>query len=102
MLTAERARELLHYDPETGVFTWRVRVSSRKLAGSVAGGFFATVRYRRITVDRKTYREHRLAWLYSYGRFPEQDLDHIDCDPSNNRLANLREADKSQNQWNKN
>jgi HNH endonuclease len=95
MLTAERLRELLHYDPATGVFTWRVTNSNRAPAGHVAGspnkrGYIA------IGIAGKTYYAHRLAWLYMTGSWPEDDVDHRDLDKSNNRWSNLRPATRSQ------
>lgn len=100
MLTAERLRQVLHYDPATGIFTWRVRTSSRAAAGSRAG-FSRKDGYRLIGIDGEIYLEHRLAWLYVKGEWPEKDIDHEDVDPSNNRFGNLRPATHSQNHCNK-
>lgn len=98
-LTSERLRELLHYDPETGIFTWRVRASSSAQIGAVAGSPEKDGRVR-ITVDGKHYLAYRLAWLWVLGGWPEHQIDHEDGDPSNNRWANLREATHAQNQQN--
>lgn len=89
MLTQERLRELLDYDPETGVFTWRVsRRGAKKgcVAGSLSHG------YIHIRVDEKPYRAHRLAWLYMHGYFPENQIDHINRVRDDNRIINLREV----------
>jgi hypothetical protein len=94
-LTAERLREVVDYDPETGVFCWRVSRGTRK-AGSVAG-HVKQKGYRTIRVDWRAYEAHRLAWLYVHGEFPATFLDHIDRVKDNNRLANLREATFQQN-----
>jgi hypothetical protein len=53
--------------------------------------------YRRISINNRQYKEHRLAWLYIYDKWPRADIDHINGDPSDNRLCNLREATRSQN-----
>lgn len=98
-LTAERLREILSYDPETGVFTWLVTLSNRGLAGAVAkavrGG------YRTVRINSILYLQHRLAWLYVHGRWPIEEIDHANGDKSDNRLCNLREATRSQNMFNK-
>jgi hypothetical protein len=89
-LTQARLKELLHYDPETGVFTWRV-TRSRTKAGSVAG----TVKgdgYLSIGISRKYYRTQRLAWFYVYGVWPDGVIDHINRDIYDNRIANLRDV----------
>ena len=54
-----------------------------------------------IGIDGKTYLAHRLAWFYCFEEWPNM-IDHIDCDPTNNRLDNLREATKAQNTYNTN
>ena len=99
-LTQERLKELLHYDPETGVFTWKVQTSNRVHVGDAAGATEPNG-YRRIRVDSGNYRAHRLAWLYVHGKFPEGKLDHHDRDKRNNRISNLRPATDSQNGLNK-
>lgn len=98
MLTVEKLRETLIYDPETGVFRWR-RSGFGQTAGSVAGTV-TPAGYRRIGINKKTYAAHRLAWLYVFGVWPPP-LDHRDNDRDNNRLRNLRPATKSQNAANR-
>lgn len=99
-LSASRLRQLLTYDPVTGVFTWRVRAGSRRAAGDRAG-FSRDDGYRLIGIDGSIYLEHRLAWLHETGEWPENDVDHRDRDPSNNRWRNLRAATHSQNHFNR-
>lgn len=99
MLTQARLKELLHYNPETGIFTWLVSTSNRAPAGYAAGSI--THGYVIITVDRRHYRAHQLAWLYVHGQFPSGLIDHINCDRADNRIQNLRAADHSLNARNR-
>ena len=90
MLTQERLKEVLNYDPETGVFTW-----ARKGPGVAFGkraGSFTSEGYRRVTIDKKEYRAARLAWLYVYGEWPSEVVDHINRDRSDDRIRNLRDV----------
>lgn len=108
MITARRLREVLHYDPVTGVFTWlkrkeatdAIRGWNTRRVGNAAGycGFQS---YWYIGIDGKNYRAHRLAFLYMKGRWPMPEADHKDMDRSNNRWLNIREATKSQNALNR-
>ncbi len=99
-LTHARLLECLTYNPETGVFTWIKRISIRIVVGKRAGVVWKCG-HRYITIDGKHYPAHRLAWFYVYGRWPEADLDHIDCVPDGNRIGNLREATDAQNLQNR-
>ncbi len=99
MPDAERLREVLDYDPETGVFAWKQREGARKgwntrFAGTRAGCL--SQGYVAVKIDGVLYLAHRLAWLYVHGEWPLQ-IDHIDTNRANNRFANLRLADTSQN-----
>lgn len=96
-LTQERLKQLLRYDPETGLFYWRENRGGRK-AGEIAGCTKRT--YTAISVDDRIYRGHLLAWLYMTGRWPDRFIDHKDLNKHNNAWTNLREATKSQNQAN--
>lgn len=100
MLTAARLREVLDYNPETGEFRWRVTLSRRALAGSVAGCLDPD-NYIKIRVDGTLYLGHRLAWLYVYGEFPASRLDHKNVKRDDNRITNLRPASGSQNSANR-
>lgn len=97
-LSAERLREILEYDPLSGVFTWKVRMSrnSRHRVGDVAG-MDAGRGYIRIGIGYRLFAAHRLAWLYVYGKWPTYQIDHINQVKGDNRIANLREANSFEN-----
>ena len=99
MLKAKELRKELHYDDNTGIFT-RVKSKGKCKAGDIAGGL-THYGYITISVLGKRYPAHRLAWLYVSGSFPEDQIDHIDHDRTNNRFSNLREADNRTNAMNR-
>lgn len=103
-MTAEQLRAILDYDPATGILTWRHRSDralawNRKWAGEKAG----TVSRGRISVvvGSKHYAAHRLAWLLVTGEWPPSGIDHVNGDATDNRIANLRLANQTQNNGNK-
>lgn len=105
-VTQKRLRALLAYDPDTGVFIWRVdvytgRYQARLAAkqGDVAGSIGARG-YRLIGVDGGLYRAARLAWFYVTGRWPRHDVDHVNGKRADDRLCNLRTATRSENNQN--
>lgn len=95
ILTHKRLKELLHYDPMTGLFTWKERLSNRVKAGDVAGTIKSG--YVFIGIDTNIYRAHRLVWLYVRGKFPPNEIDHINHDKSDNRVNNLSLATHKEN-----
>lgn len=98
MLTAERLRELVIYNPDTGEFTWATsRVGARK--GDICGRI-SQFGYREIGIDYKLYKANRLAWLYMTGSFSKFGIDHINRVRDDDRWCNLREANQSQNSAN--
>lgn len=98
-LTASRLRDLLHYDPETGVFTW-VRPTSNRVKPGSQCQTIGPLGYIVIGVDGVRHYAHRLAWLYMTGGFPVEMIDHSNGRKTDNRWRNLRAASKSQNMRN--
>jgi len=99
-ITQSRLKDLLSYNPETGLFTWRPDCGIKKMAGKPAGTTHPTG-YRHILADGVSYRAHRLAWLYVHGMDPPHDIDHINSMKADNRIINLRLATRGQGQANK-
>lgn len=98
-ITAKELHQVLEYNPETGVFIWRERLTNRVNVGDVAGS--RTHGYVEISIHNRSYRAHHLAWLYVHGVLPSTGIiDHIDGCKDNNRISNLREASPSQNSQN--
>jgi hypothetical protein len=89
-ITQKRLKEILHYNPETGVFTRKITKSAKIKVGSIAGGVSKNSGYRLIMVDGKLYRANRLAWLYMEGYFPEYEVDHENNIRHDDRWCNLR------------
>lgn len=105
MINQSRLKELLHYNPETGVFVWHPNKKGewpKSHVGKVAGckrtdrGYTCLL----IRVDYRLYRAHQLAWLYLHGEFPDHQIDHIDGNPLNNKINNLRDAPQTTNMQN--
>ena len=99
MLSVARLRDVLHYSPDTGKWRWLVSFTNGIISGMVAGSI-GKDGYRKIGIDGVSYRSIRLAVLYMTGRWPKDQVDHIDGNPINDRWENLREADLIQNQHN--
>lgn len=97
MLTQEELKRLLHYDPETGVFTRLIFLSNRVNASSPVGCVNKVNGYHMFSVKGKIRYAHRMAWLYVYGYLPEQHTDRINGDRTDNRICNLRLASSCQN-----
>lgn len=90
MITRDRLKELLHYDPETGVFTNLITRCGRAVAGNIAGSLNAGNGYVFINLDKTVYAAHRLAFLYMGEDMPPKHTDHINGVRNDNRWDNLR------------
>ena len=100
-LSADDVRSILDYNQETGIFTWKIRARSTRPVGSVAGCFRKQHGDIVIGIKGKIYLAHRLAWLWVHGSWPNHDIDHINGNSFDNRIANLRLASNAQNQANR-
>lgn len=98
-ITAKELKNLLHYDPAIGVFTW-IKSRGRCKAGSIAGTQNGNG-YTRINLSGSKYYAHRLAWLYMTGEMPVGQVDHKNLDRSDNSYTNLRDATHGQNSANR-
>jgi hypothetical protein len=99
-IETDRVRYLVNYDPETGMFTWRIK--RRGCAQGTKVGCRMKNGYIIIRLDNVLYLAHRLAWLYVTGTWPAHQIDHINGDRADNCFSNLREATNIQNAHNRN
>lgn len=91
----------LKYDPETSYFWWKYRTSSRCKMNKPAGYFDNRSGYRYIRYNNKSYLCHRIAWKFYTGLWPKNEIDHINIIKTDNRIINLRESTRSENQCNR-
>ena len=91
-LTAQRLRNLLHYNSQTGDFTWIVSRGNQFTKPGMPAGFKDTYGHMGIEIDGRRYLSHRLAWLYVHGKWPNHQIDHINRIRDDNRIANLRDV----------
>lgn len=92
--------EHLEYNPDTGEFVWIKPTTARIISGSKAGSKYKDGYYR-IQLLGKIYKRSRLAWLYVYGNFPSNHIDHINRVRFDDRISNLRDVSNLENNRNK-
>lgn len=96
----ERVKQEVHYDENTGVFTWLKTGKGRGKVGEQVGNGYLYKGYQKVQLFGARYLAHRLAWFYVNGCWPENQIDHINGIRNDNRIANLREATNSENRQN--
>ena len=99
MITPDELRDIFSYDPTTGELRWAKRISRKSVIGKIAGCKASDGRIL-VGICGKLYKAHRVAWAIITGRWPENEIDHRNQNPSDNRWENLREATRSQNMKN--
>lgn len=99
-MTLEEIKKVVDYCPASGIFTWKKRVSQRSPQGGVAG-YYVNHGYRQLCIRGNYFSEHRVAWAIVNGEWPENELDHINGIPCDNRIFNLRPATHAQNSKNR-
>jgi len=99
MMTKNRIEEVLHFDSENGVFTWKIYRGGIRKIGDKAGSIDSKG-YLQIRIDGRTYLAHRLVWTITHGKWPDHHIDHIDRNPLNIRPENLRACTHAQNHQN--
>lgn len=97
MISQKRLKEVMQYDADTGVFT---RKSDGKRQARLWTPPNRKLSYGVLSIDGKQYYSHRMAWLYTHGELPSCEIDHINGDGADNRIANLRVATRGQNATN--
>ena len=100
LVTQDRLKQVIEYNSTTGVFRWLRIPENRAVAGKYAAVSKDHYGYGNIVVDGRSYKAHRLAWLYVYGAHPTNEIDHVNRDAGDNRIVNLREATRKQNMEN--
>lgn len=100
MITQKELKELLHYDENTGIFTWLVSKAKSIKIGDIAGKLQHTG-YISIKINKKEYLAHRLVWLYIKGEWPKNQIDHINGIRDDNRIENLRNVTHRENHQNR-
>lgn len=98
LLTSERLKEIINYNPDTGIFRWKKTNKSQR--AGVLAGWIDVHGYRSIGIYGKTYRGCRLAWLFMTGEWPQEEIDHINGKRNDDRFINLRQVSRTTNSQN--
>ena len=98
MITQEYLKSILQYNENTGEFVWLMALKRMKI-GNIAGSI--TNGYIYVSLNKKKYLAHRLAWFYIYGKWPLNCIDHINGIRDDNRINNLRDVTPRENSQNR-
>jgi len=102
MITQEQLKELLHYNPDTGVFTWKkVVIKNQVKVGDIAGCKDSDTGYIKISIRGEKYKAHRLAFLYMTGEWPKKHIDHKNHTRHDNSWLNIRAVSRLENSRNR-
>ncbi|MDD2263112.1 MAG: HNH endonuclease signature motif containing protein [Candidatus ainarchaeum sp.] len=101
MITQKELKKILFYNPKTGIFKWKISPVGRIKINDIAGSKHKKLKNIDICIKGIKYKAHRLAWLYMYGKFPQNQIDHINHVQFDNRIKNLRDVSDAENKRNK-
>lgn len=96
VITAQELQQIVEYFPESGIFLWKITKGNYVKTGKEFGSW-DLYGYKTVRINKKSYKLHRLAWLYVYGKMPANDIDHINGIRHDNRISNLRDVTRQTN-----
>jgi len=92
IISHEDLLKTVHYDPETGIFTWKINIPNVRIKIGDRAGYEGTKGYLYLKINKRSYRQGRLAWFYMTGSWPFYEIDHKDRNRKNHKFVNLRDV----------